>query len=474
MIERGPRPPLLAAALALLAACPAPRRPSADAVAGRVLELGRPGAALAGVASRGTTLFASFGAARPRATSTIEAFASGASAPTWRTELAGFNGPLVVSGNLVIAALGGTGAIGALASTAQTLDGPVGAARSAVGARVSVGTAGRDAPAGGIELRGDPGAAIVGLDATTGAVGWSLATDATEWATISSLAATGDGVIVGGTFSGTLRIAGQVVSSAGRSDGFVARVTSVGQLAWIVRVGGSYGDSVAGVAADGDRVAIAGTCATGAELLGHALPVFDERSLHVDAFVAELDAAGGLRWSQTFGGAADEAIAGVAIDAAHRVVVAATIRDTVHLGGADHVARGPSSGLVAWFAPDGGTAAAIVVGGDDLASLRAITAIGEHVVVAGVYRGALRLGDQALDASRGEDAFFAELAPGGGVVRAWPIRGDGREEITALAALPGGFLAGVAHTAGARIDDDRLASPADPMSGAALVLRTLR
>jgi hypothetical protein len=54
----------------------------------------------------------------------------------------------------------------------------------------------------------------------------------------------------------------------------------------------------------------------------------------------------------------------------------------------------------------------------------------------------------------------------------WPISGDGREEITALAAIPGGFIAGVAHTAAARIGNDMLPSPTDPMSGAAIIVRT--
>ncbi|MEO7732291.1 MAG: hypothetical protein ABIY55_15070 [Kofleriaceae bacterium] len=430
---------MAALSLAVLAACPAPRGPGSGAVDGRVLEIGRPGSVLAGVAARGSTVFASMGTARPVASTSIEAFAAGASAarPTWRTDLAGFNGPLAVSGNLVVAAIGGSGTVAGLA------------------------------------LRGEPAAALAALDATTGAVAWKLAIDATEWATISSLAATPDGVVVGGTFSGTLRIADRVVSSAGRADGFVARISTAGALAWVIRVGGAGADSVAGVAAAGDRLAIAGTFAAGAEIQGQPLPAFDERSLHADAFVAELDPAGALRWAHSFGGKTDEAVAGVAIDGAGRVAVAATIRDTVHLGAADLVAAGASDGLVAWWLPDGSPGPTLLLGGSELDGLRAITAAGEHVVVAGFYRGALQLGDRALTSSGGDDAFLVELAPGA-VVRTWPITGDGREEITALAGFPGGILAGLAHTTAARIDDDKLPSPSDPMAGAAVVLRPLR
>ena len=429
----------LALSLGVLPACPAPRSPGSGAVDGRVIEVGRAGSALAGIAARGPTVFASLGAARPVASTAIEAFAPGATAarPTWRTDLAGFGGPLAVSGGIVVAALGGSGTVA------------------------------------GMALRGEPGAAVAGLDASTGSVAWKLAIDATEWAAISSLAATSDGVLVGGSFSGTLRIADRVVSSGGRADGFVARISAAGALGWVIRVGGPGADSVAGVAASGDRIAIAGTFAAGADVLGQPLAAFDERSLHADAFVAELDAAGALRWARSFGGKADEAVAGLAIDHAGRIAVAATIRDTVHLGETDLVATGPSAGLVAWWLPGGNPGPTILLGGSELDGLRGITAAGDHVIVAGFYSGSLHLGDRSVTASGGDDAFLVELAPGA-VVRSWPITGDGREEITALASFDGGFLAGLAHTTAARIDDDKLPSPSDPMTGAAIVVRALR
>jgi hypothetical protein len=57
------------------------------------------------------------------------------------------------------------------------------------------------------------------------------------------------------------------------------------------------------------------------------------------------------------------------------------------------------------------------------------------------------------------------------VVESWPVTGDGREEVVQLAPLPGGFIAGVAHTASAQIDSAPLAMPKDPMAGAAIAVR---
>jgi hypothetical protein len=96
--------------------------------------------------------------------------------------------------------------------------------------------------------------------------------------------------------------------------------------------------------------------------------------------------------------------------------------------------------------------------------------------VAGFYSGALRLGDRALTAGGGDDAFLAELDPSGSVVTSWPVIGPGREEVTALSVIPGtgSFIAGLAHTATASVEGDALPAPRDPISGAALVVRGIR
>jgi len=442
-----------------LAACPSPRGPSAAAIAPHTVEIGRDGAMLTGVAATPSMMFAaltqvaasgssggapnsSSGSAavvnRPARVAIEARRIDRPDAVAWRVELDGFGGPLAVSGSKVVAALGGARSVG------------------------------------GLELRGEPGAAVVALDAATGAVAWKLAIDATDWSVIGALAAAPDGVLVGGSFTGTLRIADRAVGSGGKTDGFVARLTASGGLAWLIRLGGPGADSVQGVAMSGDRVAIAGTFTAGADLLGQPLPAYDDRSLAADGFVAELAADGSRRWVQTFGGKADEAVAGVAIDAAGRIAVAASVRETVHIAGADHVAGGPGDGLVAWWSPDGSAGTVTLLGGTDFDGLRAITAIGERVVVAGFFSGALRLGDHSLTAGGGDDAFLAELDPSGSIVTAWPVTGPGREEVTALSPLPGGFIAGIAHTAAASVGDDSLPAPRDPSSGAALVVRGIR
>jgi hypothetical protein len=482
---RGVRAVLAAGACAWLGGCPAPQRPAPPpppGIAAVTIEIGRAGGSLRGVAGDEAATYAAItspvAASAESATSgdaaappagaanaggpeaaraptspspakpaertvaertVIEARHGGASAPAWHAELDGGGGPLARTGTLVVATLSGTGA------------------------------------AAGLPLRGSPGAVAVGLDAATGAVRWRLALDSSEWAIISAASpAPGGGVVLGGSFGGTLRAGAKIVSSGGKADGFVARVSAAGQIELLVRMGGPGTDEVRGIAAAGDRIAIAGTFSAGADLLGTALDPFDARSPAADGFVAVLDAATGRpRWAATFGGKLDDAVAGVAIDGRGRVAVAGTARDVVHVDGRDLRAQGAADALVAWWGADGAPGPALLLGGWGFDGAAAITAAGDRVVVGVFFAGALRAGDREIAAAGGDDALLVAL-DGGTVIAAWPAGGPGREEIAGLAAVPGGFVAGVAHTAGVRVDGAALPAPADPLAGAALVVRAVR
>lgn len=394
------------------------------------LEIGRDGAVLRGVAGDGTRTFVALTAGDE---TTIEA-RTGATL-VWRVALAGHGGPLAASDGLVYVALGGT-------------------------------------TAAGVALRGEPGTVVVALDAATGAAKWKLAIDASEWAIATALAGAKGGLVVGGSFGGTLRAAAKIVSSGGKSDGFVARIASTGEVAWLVRMGGGAADAVLGVAAAGDRIAIAGTFAAGADLLGAPLAPYDDKTPRADGFVAELHADGTRKWSQTFGGKLDDSVVGVAIDGAGRVAVAASAREVMRIGSTELVAMGDADGAVAWWNKDGTPGPVVQLGGPDFDGVRAIAAVGDRVVVGGFFSGTIRLGQQKLTAGGGDDAYLAAFEHGV-LAGVWPVTGEGREEIAALAALPGGFVAGVTHTAKAQVDGAALPAPREPLAGAAIVVRPL-
>lgn len=377
--------------MALLAGCarPQPTLPASQ------LELGGADRSLRGIAGDGTLVFAATTSGDGAAQQTVIEARSG-NAVRWKTELAGAGGPLARTGSLLVAAIGGIDR------------------------------------AADVALRGSPGAIAVGLDAATGAPKWKLAIDSSEWSVISSLAPLADGgVLVGGSFSGTLRAAAKVVSSGGKSDGFVARVSSSGEVAWLIRIGGPGADAIQGVAAADARIAIAGTFAAGADLLGTPLEAREPRSLAADGFVAELDpATGAPRWSSTFGSKLDDAVAGVAIDHRGRVVVAAQARDTVHINGHDLVAKGPADALVAWWGRGGSAGPALLLGGPGFDGASTIAASSDRIVV-GCFSA---------------DGILIASLDNGTIVERSAV---GRGEVIGIAAIPGGYAAGLARPDGA-------------------------
>ncbi len=420
--------------------CRGPASPQVPPAASVTVEVGRTGAALLGAAASDSMVFAAIASS---SATTIEARRGQTVA--WERELEGRGGPLALSadGTALYAALGGT-----------------------------------DTIAGGA-VRGEPGAAIVAIDAATGTVTWRVALDAAGWVTIGATAALPDGgVLVGGTYTGGLRAGPHTVGAAGRNDGFVVAIRGTGEVAWLVRMGGVFADSVQGVAAqktgDKTRIAIAGTFQVTADLQGAQLPIFDERSPLPDAFVAELDASGARVWSQAYGGRLLDSVAGVAIDRAGKVVVAGTSSGELHVGGLDLIAQGPSDGVLSWWNADGSPHHAILVGGQDFDGFRAIVAAGPSVVAGGFYSGSMSLGGQTLTAGGGDEAFLAAFDPTGSVHETWIVGGPGREELASLAPIRGGFVASVGYTAAADLAGTRVAAPADPMSGAAVLVRGVR
>lgn len=169
----------------------------------------------------------------------------------------------------------------------------------------------------------------------------------------------------------------------------------------------------------------------------------------------------------------DDSVAGVAIDGAGRIAVAANTREVVKIAAGEVVAMGDGDGAIAWWSKDGTPGPVVQLGGPEFDGVRAITAVGDRVIVAGFFSGTMRLGTRILTAGGGDDAFVVAYEHGE-LVEVWPITGEGREEVAALATISGGFIAGVTHTARATIGGADVAAPRDPTSGAALAVRALR
>jgi len=136
-------------------------------------------------------------------------------------------------------------------------------------------------------------------------------------ATVRGLQATPDGIVLAGHYEGTLQVGERSVSSLGRNDGFVTRLTPQGHTLWLVSVGGTGFDAVHNLAVSRKSVAISGLM-DGASALGAVVMVADQ-----DPFVARLALEDGqVRWARTLRTSAPVNIHALAVDDGGDVTIA--------------------------------------------------------------------------------------------------------------------------------------------------------
>lgn len=123
------------------------------------------------------------------------------------------------------------------------------------------------------------------------------------------------GISVAGSFQGDLEAGASRLSSAGRSDGFVARLDPAGTPQWALRIGGPKDDEARSIVLEatgelwvaGSFEEKAGIGADGGALL--------ESAGKSDGFLARLSPTGALLWSGRIGGKGEDAATAVAFSA---------------------------------------------------------------------------------------------------------------------------------------------------------------
>lgn len=156
--------------------------------------------------------------------------------------------------------------------------------------------------------------------------------------------------VVAGTFDVDLAVAGSgsVLSKGGR-DIFVARIDGTGKVVWLDTFGGTDNDTVRAVTVDAaGNVFLAGTFASAViDFGGGALKNADTLGIgSTDVFVAWLDGTGQYVYSTRFGGPANEAVAGLALDAVGHLLFAGSLQGTVDFGGKPLTSPGSSAAFV--------------------------------------------------------------------------------------------------------------------------------
>ena len=224
-------------------------------------------------------------------------------------------------------------------------------------------------------------------------------------------------VFVVGSFSGTADFdpgPGRTeLASAGGTDVFVLRLTPAGEIVWARRLGGPQVDTGIDIAVDAKGVSVAGSFQgsldTGAGRL--------ESAGRTDGFLARLDPAGTPQWALRIGGPKDDEIRSVALEASGELWVAGSFEDraTIGAGGGPGLeSAGKLDGFLAQLGPDGKVLWSGRIGGKDEDAINAVAAGKGGAWITGHFSGTADVDPGTAVTSMASvgrtDAFVARLS----------------------------------------------------------------
>lgn len=223
-----------------------------------------------------------------------------------------------------------------------------------------------------------------------------------------------------------------------------------GAVQWLKRFGDAVDNGVyIRVAVDGaDNVLIAGELRGSADFGGGLLT----SAGNSDIFVAKLDAAGTHQWSKTFGSATYQRASHMAADASGNVLLAGEFLGSFTFGGSTGQLTNPSSNTHTFYAAIDGTGTAkwskrlddpagYSAGQFTTAGIVANPAEPGHCFVAGTFSQGVNLGGSTFGSVGGADIYLAELDAGGGHVWSQPFGSTAADNVFTLASSPTGDVA---------------------------------
>jgi hypothetical protein len=179
---------------------------------------------------------------------------------------------------------------------------------------------------------------------------------------IATGAAVGPGgnLYVVAKFAGSATFGGKTLTGDGEADVAVLKLSPGGKVLWAWSAGGPLGDWVNSVAVDKAGATVFAGCFQGKARFGdQSLTSAGKR----DIFVAKLSATGDLLWARSFGGTGDDCANGIAVAPDGAVFVAGFFEGQVGFGQLDLTSRGGADIFVAKLAPTGEASWATSAGG---------------------------------------------------------------------------------------------------------------
>lgn len=248
--------------------------------------------------------------------------------------------------------------------------------------------------------------------------------------------------LVTGHFKGQAAFGSTTLSSAAY-DVFVAKVSPSGKFIWALKAGGSGSDYGYGIAADAKGGALVTGSFSGTATFGTLKLVGQAKS---DAFVARLDAAGKWQWAVSLTGTGVNSGTAVTTDVTGNVLFCGAFNEKANIGFKTLTSTGKSEAFVAQLDAQGKIKWVVTAGGPSYDQCNGVAVNpGGDVLLAGSFWQTMTLGSVKLVSKGNADVFVAQLSSTDGKVK-WVVSGGGlkNDHVHGLAA----DTKGNAHLAG--------------------------
>lgn len=266
---------------------------------------------------------------------------------------------------------------------------------------------GLDFGGGALTATGSSDVFVAKLDSSGGHV-WSRRFGGDGSATTYNLAVDPSGaVLVVGWFDGVVDFGGGARTSAGATDIFLVKLDADGEYLWDIEYGDGAAQESEGVASDSDgNILIAGTFQGSVDLGGEVLTSAGDG----DIFVAKLDPDGNLLWSRRYGDDAFQAAARITSDPFGDIVFTGHAAGSVDFGGGSLPGAGAFDVYAVKLTADGHHIWSGRYGDGEYQTGQTLTTDpAGDVLLTGYIQGTANFGGGPLMSAGGADAFVAKL-----------------------------------------------------------------
>jgi hypothetical protein len=260
-----------------------------------------------------------------------------------------------------------------------------------------------------------------------------------EEETCHAVAHVGGMIVAGGLFSSDLKVGDFTARSNGSDDLYVVAYKADGSPAWLWTTGGKASDTVLAIAATPDGGVLVAGGFFGEVPFGDAVTL--EAESHEDAFLAKLSASGDLLWAKRYGGERDERIMRLAVDGQGSIFALAAFEGRSSFGGEPLESGGSYDTALVKLDAEGNHVWSQRFGGvdNDIGLGLAVDPAG-NVSFTGSYDQKIIVGDQTYQAAGTSDILLARFDGGGKLLWSKSLGAKGEDIGGTLAADAAGNL----------------------------------